>query len=63
VSQAFVGALVKDFNHLPAEQLGTNPSLPGQWQVVFVSSNDADASASVAAVATQLGLTPVELGR
>jgi 8-hydroxy-5-deazaflavin:NADPH oxidoreductase len=64
VSQAFVGArLVKAFNHLPAAQLGTNPSLEGQRQVVFVSSNDADASASVAAVATQLGFAPVELGR
>jgi 8-hydroxy-5-deazaflavin:NADPH oxidoreductase len=53
VSQAFVGArLVKAFNHLPASQLGTNPSLEGQRQVVFVSGNDADASATVAAVAT-----------
>ena len=51
VSQAFAGArLVKAFNHLPAKQLGTNPSLPGQRQVVFISSNDADASTSVAAV-------------
>ena len=64
VSQAFVGArLVKAFNHLPAKELGTNPSLPGQRQVVFVSSNDADASTSVAAVANQLGFAPVELGR
>lgn len=64
VSQAFVGArLVKAFNHLPAAQLGTNPSVPGQRQVVFVSSNDADASATVAAVASQLGFAPVELGR
>jgi predicted dinucleotide-binding enzyme len=64
VSEAFVGArLVKAFNHLPAEQLGTNPSLAGQRQAVFVSSNDADASATVAAVATQLGFAPVELGR
>jgi 8-hydroxy-5-deazaflavin:NADPH oxidoreductase len=64
VSQAFVGArLVKAFNHLPAAQLGTNPSLEGQRQVVFVSSNDTDASATVAAVATQLGFAPVELGR
>jgi 8-hydroxy-5-deazaflavin:NADPH oxidoreductase len=64
VSQAFVGArLVKAFNHLPAEQLGTNPSLEGQRQAVFVSSNDADASATVAAVAAQLGFAPVELGR
>ena len=53
VSQAFVGArLVKAFNHLPAAQLGTNPPREGQQQVVFISSNDADASATVAAVAS-----------
>jgi predicted dinucleotide-binding enzyme len=64
VSQAFVGArLVKAFNHLPAEQLGTNPSIEGQRQVVFVSCNDADAGATVAKVATQLGFASVELGR
>jgi hypothetical protein len=64
VAQAFVGArLVKAFNHLPADELGTNPSRPGQRQVVFLSSNDADASKGVAAVATQLGFAPVELGR
>jgi predicted dinucleotide-binding enzyme len=64
VSQAFVGArLVKAFNHLPAAQLGTNPAMEGQRQAVFVSSNDADASAVVAAVATQLGFAPIELGR
>jgi 8-hydroxy-5-deazaflavin:NADPH oxidoreductase len=63
VSHAFVGArLVKAFNHLPSNQLGTNP-LPRQRQAVFVSSNDADASATVAAVATQLGFAPIELGR
>lgn len=64
VSKAFVGArLVKAFSHLPAEQLGTNPNLPGQRQAVFVSSNDDDASATIAAVATQLGFAPVELGK
>ena len=64
VSQAFVGArLVKAFNHLPAGELGTNPSLKGQRQVVFVSSNDPDTSAAVSTVATQLGFAPVELGR
>ncbi|MBV8214541.1 MAG: NAD(P)-binding domain-containing protein [Verrucomicrobia bacterium] len=64
VSKAFVGArLVKAFNHLPAAQLGTNPPVKGQRQAVFLSSNDADASATVAAVATQLGFAPVELGR
>ncbi len=64
VARAFAGArLVKAFNHLPAAQLGTNPPVEGQKQAVFVSSNDADASASVAAVAAQLGFAPVELGR
>ena len=64
VARAFVGArLVKAFNHLPAEQLGTNPSLPGQRQAVFVSSNDAAAGATVAAVATELGFAPVDVGR
>jgi predicted dinucleotide-binding enzyme len=64
VSEAFVGArLVKAFNHLPAEQLGTNPSLEGQRQVVFVSSNDAAASATVATIVTHLGFAPIELGR
>ena len=64
VAKAFRGArLVKAFNHLPAAQLGTNPSVEGQRQVVFVSSNDAEASASVAAIAAQLGFAPVELGK
>jgi 8-hydroxy-5-deazaflavin:NADPH oxidoreductase len=64
VSQAFSGArLVKGFNHLPAAQLGTNPPMEGQRQVIFLSSNDADASATVAAIATQLGFAPVDLGR
>jgi 8-hydroxy-5-deazaflavin:NADPH oxidoreductase len=64
VSQAFAGArLVKAFNDLAAAQLGTNPSQSGQRQAVFVSSNDADASSTVAAIATQLGFAPVKLGR
>jgi hypothetical protein len=47
VAEAFVGArLVKAFNHLPAAQLGTNPSLPRQRQAIFVSGNDADANAT-----------------
>jgi predicted dinucleotide-binding enzyme len=64
VSKAFAGArLVKGFNHLPAAQLGTNPPVEGQRQAVFLSSDDADASATVAAVAAQLGFAPIELGR
>jgi 8-hydroxy-5-deazaflavin:NADPH oxidoreductase len=64
VSKSFVGArLVKAFNHLPAAQLGTNSSQQGLRQAVFLSSNDADASATVAAVVNQLGFAPVDLGR
>lgn len=64
VSEAFVGArLVKGFNHLPAEQLGVSPSLPSQRQAIFLSSNDPDAGKTVAAVVTELGFAPVELGR
>ena len=63
VAQTFVGArVVKSFNHLPAQQLGTNPPIEGQGQVIFVSSDDADASATVAAMITQLGFAPVEVG-
>ena len=64
VGQAFVGArLVKAFNHLPAAQLGTNPHSTRQRQAIFVSSNDPEASEMIAALITELGLTPVELGR
>jgi 8-hydroxy-5-deazaflavin:NADPH oxidoreductase len=64
VSSAFVGArLVKAFNHLPAKQLGANPAADKQRQAMFVSSNDADASSAVAAVASQLGFAPIEVGR
>jgi predicted dinucleotide-binding enzyme len=64
VAEAFGGArVVKGFNHLPAEQLGANPSIQGQRQAVFLSSNDADASATVAALATELGFAPVQLGK
>ena len=63
IAEAFVGArVVKAFNHLPAEKLGTNP---GQHpsQAVFLSSNDSPSSATIAALASQLGFAPIELGR
>jgi len=64
VSEAFVGArLVKGFNHLPAEQLGVRPSLPSLRQAIFLSSNDTDASETLAALVKDLGFAPVELGR
>ncbi len=63
VARAFVGArVVKAFNHLPARLLGANPLVAGQRQAIFVSSDDAEASATVAALAEQLGFAPVELG-
>lgn len=65
VNAGFVSGakLVKAFNHLPIQKLGTNPPVSGQQQVVFVSSNDADASATIAALAARLGFAPIELGR
>ena len=62
VAAAFVGArLVKGFNHLPAAQLGTGDSYPKQ--VVFLSSDDAEASSEIAAVAEELGFAPIQMGR
>ena len=62
VAAAFVGArLVKGFNHLPAAQLGTGNS--SAKQVIFLSSDDAEASSEIAAVAEELGFAPVQLGR
>jgi predicted dinucleotide-binding enzyme len=55
--------VVKAFNQLPAAVLASNPSQAGGRRVVFVSSNDADASATVAELARQLGFAPIELGR
>ena len=62
VAAAFSGArLVKGFNHLPAEQLGTGGT--DAKQVVFLSSNDPEASSEIAAVTEQLGFAAVQLGR
>ncbi|MER8377740.1 NAD(P)-binding domain-containing protein [Mesorhizobium sp. M0027] len=55
VAKAFTGAkLVKGFNHLVVE---------GGHRVVFLSSDDEDATAPVAALAKQLGFAPVKLGK
>jgi predicted dinucleotide-binding enzyme len=64
VAKAFAGAkLVKGFNHLPAAKLAADPAVEGGDRVVFLSSDDEDATASVAALATQLGFAPVNLGK
>ena len=64
VAKAFTGAkLVKGFNHLIATTLATDPVVEGWHRVVFLSSDDEDAIAPVAALAKQLGFAPVTLGK
>jgi len=64
VAKAFAGAkLVKGFNHLIAAVLATDPVVEGGRRVVFLSSDDEDAVAPVAALAKQLGFAPIELGK
>lgn len=63
-AKSFTGAkFVKGFNHLVATTLATDPTIEGGHRVVFLSSDDADAIAPVAALAKQLGFAPVALGR
>ena len=64
VAKAFTGAkLVKGFNHLIAPTLAADPVVEGGHRVVFLSSDDEDATAPVAALARQLGFAPVALGK
>lgn len=64
VAKAFTGAkLVKGFNHLIAATLASDPVVEGGHRVVFLSSDDEDAIAPVAALAKQLGFAPVKLGK
>jgi 8-hydroxy-5-deazaflavin:NADPH oxidoreductase len=64
VAKAFAGAkLVKAFNHLIAATLAADPIVEGGHRVVFLSSDDEDAIAPVAALAKQLGFAPVKLGK
>ena len=64
ISRALSGAsLVKAFNHLPAATLAEDPNVKGGRRVVFLSSDDASATARVAALAEQLGFAPIGLGR
>jgi predicted dinucleotide-binding enzyme len=63
VAKAFTGArFVKGFNHLPAAALAADPSVNGGSRVVFLSSDDENAVAPVAALAEQLGFAPIALG-
>ncbi len=64
VAKAFPGArLVKGFNHLPSRTLATDPHVKAGRRVVFLSSDDEGAIASVATLAEQLGFAPVNLGK
>jgi len=64
VAKAFSGArFVKGFNHLIAATLAADPIVEGGHRVVFLSSDDEDAVAPVAALAKQLGFAPVKLGK
>ena len=64
VAQALPGArLVKAFNHLPARVLAEDPAINGGRRVVFLSSDDESATATVAALVEQLGYAPVNLGK
>ena len=63
-AKAFPGArFVKGFNHLIAATLATDPIVEGGRRVVFLSSDDPDAIAPVAALAERLGFAPIDLGR
>ncbi len=63
VAKGFTGArLVKGFNHLVAAVLGQDPSVHGGRRVVFLASEDNDAASEVAALAENLGFSPIMLG-
>ena len=64
VAKAFTGArFVKGFNHLIAAKLAADPIVEGGYRVVFLSGDDEDTIAPVAALAKQLGFAPVKLGK
>ena len=64
VAKAFSGAkFAKGFNHLIAATLASDPVVQGGHRVVFLSSDDEDATAPVAALAKQLGFAPISLGK
>src|ERR1700685_4530227 len=64
VAKSFTGAkFVKGFNHLVAATLATDPVVEGGQRVVFLSSDDENATAPVADLGKQLGLAPVKLGK
>jgi 8-hydroxy-5-deazaflavin:NADPH oxidoreductase len=64
IANALHGArLVKAFNHLAARVLAQDPSVGGGRRVIFLSSDDDDAIATVAGLVEQLGYAPISLGK
>jgi 8-hydroxy-5-deazaflavin:NADPH oxidoreductase len=64
IANALPGArLVKAFNHLPAKVLAQDPTIGGGRRVIFLSSDDEGAIATVAALVEQLGYAPISLGK
>lgn len=64
VAKALPGAhLVKAFNHLPAGVLAQEPVTAGGRRVIFLSSDDEGATATVAALVEKLGYAPISLGK
>jgi predicted dinucleotide-binding enzyme len=64
VAKSFKDAkLVKGFNHLIAATLATDPVVEGGHRVIFLASDDEDATAPVADLAKKLGFAPVKLGK
>ncbi|PDS40568.1 NADP oxidoreductase coenzyme [Rhizobium anhuiense] len=64
IAKALPGArLVKAFNHLPSGVLAEDPAINGGRRVIFLSSDDEGATATVAALVEELGYAPVSLGR
>ncbi|MBW8468287.1 MAG: NAD(P)-binding domain-containing protein [Thiobacillus sp.] len=64
VASAFKGAkVVKTLNQLPAKLLAKDPAENGGRRVMFVSSNDDAASASIAQLVESLGFATITLGR
>jgi predicted dinucleotide-binding enzyme len=63
VAQAFTGGrLVKGFNHLVAAVIEQDPAVHGGRRVVFLASDDESAAAEIAALAENLGFSPIKLG-
>lgn len=64
VARAVPGAsVVKTFNQLPAGVLARDPAQDGGRRVVFISSNEDEASATIKGLVEQLGFSPILVGR